>query len=104
MALRLIMFSVLAALPALAQAGEYCVACNGPGATSVCVYSTRARPGAAVALPLAWEALERELKPGAFNVKNLEQHLAQRERDPWADFAAARAPLRPPASHPRASG
>jgi len=77
---------------------------NGPGATSVCVYSTRARPGAPVALPLAWEALERELKPGAFNVKNLEQHLAQRERDPWADFAAARAPLRPPASHPRASG
>jgi bifunctional non-homologous end joining protein LigD len=66
---------------------------NGPGATSVCVYSTRARPGAAVALPLAWEELEQRLKPGAFNVKNLAQHMAQLERDPWADFDAARVAL-----------
>lgn len=66
---------------------------NGPGATSVCVYSTRARPGAPVALPLAWEELERRLKPGAFTVKNLQQHMARLERDPWGDFDAARVPL-----------
>ncbi len=67
---------------------------NGPGATSVCVYSTRARPGAPVALPLAWEELEQGLKPGAFKVKNLEQHMAKLEQDPWEEFAVARAPLR----------
>jgi bifunctional non-homologous end joining protein LigD len=67
---------------------------NGPGATSVCVYSTRARPGAPVALPLAWEELQHGLKPGAFNLKNLEQHMAKLEQDPWQEFGAARAPLR----------
>ncbi|HEU4582990.1 MAG TPA: DNA ligase D [Polyangiaceae bacterium] len=66
---------------------------NGQGATAVCAYSTRARPGAPVALPLAWEELNQRLKPGAFNVQNLAQYLAQRERDPWAEFDDARVAL-----------
>jgi bifunctional non-homologous end joining protein LigD len=66
---------------------------NGPGATSVCVFSTRARPGAPVAVPLAWSELESGFQPGQFNLKNVEQRLAQLKRDPWQDFDALRAKL-----------
>ncbi|MEO8180289.1 MAG: DNA ligase D, partial [Deltaproteobacteria bacterium] len=62
---------------------------NGPGATAVCAFSTRARPGAPVSLPLRWDELESETPPGPFNVKNLEQRLAALEQDPWAGFDEA---------------
>jgi bifunctional non-homologous end joining protein LigD len=66
---------------------------NGPGATSVCAFSTRARPGAPVAVPLDWSELDSGVRPGSFNVKNLEQRLAALKQDPWEAFEAARAPL-----------
>lgn len=40
---------------------------NGRGATAIAPYSTRARTGAAVAMPIAWEALEGAA-PDAFKV------------------------------------
>jgi bifunctional non-homologous end joining protein LigD len=66
---------------------------NGAGATSVCVFSTRARPGAPVAVPLAWSELDSNTNPGQFTLKNLEQRLAQLKRDPWEGFDQARAKL-----------
>jgi len=71
---------------------------NGPGATSVCVFSTRARPGAPVSVPIGWAELDSaelhsRMAAGLFNLNNLEQRLEQLKRDPWGDFDAARAPL-----------
>lgn len=65
MALRLIMFSVLAALPALAQAGEYCVACNGPGATYRCAIDPQsARDPSATDPRLQWLCITELAKAG----------------------------------------
>ena len=44
---------------------------NNRGSTSVAAYSTRARPGAPVSVPLAWEELQRDLRPDQYTVENL---------------------------------
>ncbi|HUD51485.1 DNA ligase D [Parvibaculum sp.] len=66
---------------------------NGRGATAVAAYSTRARAGAPVSTPLAWDELTVRIRPDHFNVKNLRQRLARLKRDPWADFRASARPL-----------
>ena len=58
---------------------------NGRGATAVAPYSTRARAGAPVSMPLSWEELG-EVAPNYFNVANAPARLASLETDPWADF------------------
>lgn len=63
---------------------------NGRGATAICPYSTRARPGAPVSTPLAWEELSASLRSDDFTVRNLPERLARLSRDPWADFADVR--------------
>ena len=63
---------------------------NGRGATAVCSFSTRARPGAPVAVPIAWNELE-ELRPGAYDVQNLQARLERLRKDPWQGFDDARA-------------
>ncbi|TCT06676.1 DNA ligase D [Aquabacter spiritensis] len=74
---------------------------NGRGSTAVAPYSTRARPGAPVSMPLAWEDLSPEIGPAHFTVLNTVARLAALERDPWADFRAAAKPLPVPASRRR---
>lgn len=59
---------------------------NGRGQTFVAPYSTRAREGATVAMPLAWNDLKEELDPRAFTVATVPALLAKRRRDPWADL------------------
>jgi bifunctional non-homologous end joining protein LigD len=66
---------------------------NGRGATAVAPYSTRARPGAPVAMPLDWEELGPELGPAYFTVLNAPTRLAHLSSDPWADFRRAAAYL-----------
>jgi bifunctional non-homologous end joining protein LigD len=58
---------------------------NQRGATAIASYSTRARPGAPVATPLAWDELTARLKPDKYTVRNLPKRLAA-VKDPWADF------------------
>lgn len=64
---------------------------NARGATAVIPYSSRARAGATVSVPLAWEELGPEVAPGRFTLRNARQRLE--EPDPWAAFDAARSPL-----------
>jgi bifunctional non-homologous end joining protein LigD len=59
---------------------------NSRGATAVAAYSTRARPGAPVSTPLAWDDLSPGMKPNSYTVSNLPARLAQLRDDPWADF------------------
>ena len=65
---------------------------NGRGATAVAPYSSRARPGAPVAMPLGWEEIDA-LGPGWFTVSNAPARLSRLDADPWEGFRAAAAPL-----------
>jgi bifunctional non-homologous end joining protein LigD len=66
---------------------------NQRNATAVAAYSTRARPGAAVSAPVAWEELGDKIGPAYFTVENMPPRLAALRSDPWDDFRAAAAPL-----------
>ncbi|WP_437291359.1 DNA ligase D [Sorangium sp. So ce406] len=62
---------------------------NGRGATAVAPYSTRARPGAAVATPLSWDELDAPLDPASFTIETVPQRLATIP-DPWAELTGVR--------------
>jgi bifunctional non-homologous end joining protein LigD len=66
---------------------------NQRGMTAVAAYSTRARPGAPVSMPLAWRELGPEIGPAYFTVQNAPTRLSSLAADPWADFRAAAAPI-----------
>jgi bifunctional non-homologous end joining protein LigD len=57
---------------------------NDRGATAVAAYSTRARPGAPVSTPLAWNELAAIGGADHFRVENVPARLASLKRDPWA--------------------
>jgi bifunctional non-homologous end joining protein LigD len=57
---------------------------NSREATAIAPYSTRARPGAAVATPLSWDELGTQKTPNAFTVLNIGKRLARLKEDPWA--------------------
>jgi bifunctional non-homologous end joining protein LigD len=59
---------------------------NGRGATAVAAYSTRARDGATVSTPLAWDELSSAIRPSHFNVDNLPTRLRHLRPDPWAEI------------------
>ena len=69
---------------------------NQRGMTAVAAYSTRARPGAAVSMPLAWTELGPDIGPAHFTLKNAPARLSSLAADPWADFRAAETPIEPP--------
>jgi bifunctional non-homologous end joining protein LigD len=59
---------------------------NGRGATFIAPYSTRAREGATIALPVEWDELTAKFKPDAFNVRNAKKLLTRRAADPFASM------------------
>jgi bifunctional non-homologous end joining protein LigD len=63
---------------------------NAKGATAVAAYSTRAKRGAPVATPLAWDELSEELDSSHFTVVNIHERLDKLSDDPWAGYFAAR--------------
>ena len=58
--------------------------------TSVAAFSTRARPGAPVSMPIAWSDLTTQLRPEGFTVVTVSRKLARARRDPWAGYWTAR--------------
>jgi bifunctional non-homologous end joining protein LigD len=64
---------------------------NARGATSVAAYSTRARAGAPVSVPISWDEV-RDADPagGSWTVQNLRERLTKARRDPWEGYASTR--------------
>jgi len=56
------------------------------GATAIASYSTRARVGASVATPIAWDELTTSLRPGRFNTRTIPERLRTMKREPWQGF------------------
>ena len=52
--------------------------------TAIVPYSTRARPGAPVAMPVAWSELGRLKSGNRYTVQNAMQRLDRVKKDPWA--------------------
>jgi bifunctional non-homologous end joining protein LigD len=59
---------------------------NYRGAIAVAGFSTRARPTAPVAVPIAWREVTSRLRPDQWTVTNLRHRLARLRADPWADY------------------
>jgi len=66
---------------------------NGRGATAVGAYSPRARGGAPVSTPLAWNEVAHGARPEAFTVETLPARLAGLDEDPWAEIGRLRQSL-----------
>ena len=62
---------------------------NSRSATAIASFSTRARRGAPVAVPLAWDELSHRRPSDSYDVKSLPRRLARLRRDPWEGFFEA---------------
>jgi bifunctional non-homologous end joining protein LigD len=56
----------------------------------VAAYSTRAKTGAPVSVPLAWTELGPDRRPEDLQVGNVEARLDALSRDPWEEYFRAR--------------
>jgi len=56
--------------------------------TSICAFSPRARPGAAVSMPIEWQDLGG--LPLTFTLTTVPRQLRRRRRDPWAKYWTCR--------------
>ena len=66
---------------------------NSRGSTWVAPFSTRARPGAPVSTPVAWEELGGDLRSDTYTVANVRRRLASLGRDPWEGIDQVRQSL-----------
>jgi bifunctional non-homologous end joining protein LigD len=59
---------------------------NALGATAVASFCPRARPGATVATPLAWDEVTEKLDPAMFTLRSVPERLGTLSSDPWIGF------------------
>jgi len=59
---------------------------NDLTSTAIAAFSVRAREGAPVAMPIAWETLKPDFKPAIFTIQTVPAYLEKRRTDPWAEF------------------
>jgi len=67
---------------------------NDFGATAIAAYSTRARRGAPVAVPLTWREVTADLKPADFTIAAVRQRVRRQRTDPWKEFWVLRQRLK----------
>ncbi len=58
--------------------------------TSIAAYSTRAREGAPVSVPIGWNELRATLDPSQFTVAAVLDRLQRKKTDPWAEYFKTR--------------
>jgi len=58
--------------------------------TSVAAFSTRARDGAPVSVPIAWTELTERLRPADLTVATVPPRLERQRKDPWTDYFTLR--------------
>ena len=63
---------------------------NDVTSTAVAPYSARAREGATVSTPVAWEELTANLKLPSFTIDTVPQRLKKQKKDPWQDFSTTK--------------
>ncbi|MBX9790890.1 MAG: non-homologous end-joining DNA ligase [Pirellulales bacterium] len=63
---------------------------NGRGSTAIAPYSTRAKQGAKVSVPIAWEELDAKLRSDHFDIAGVIARLRRLNRDPWAAMQPVR--------------
>jgi bifunctional non-homologous end joining protein LigD len=63
---------------------------NERGATAIAPYSTRARPGAPLAMPVTWQDLARTESAASFTLDDADVLARHRGRHPWADYHRVR--------------
>jgi len=61
--------------------------------TSVAAYSTRARAGAPVSVPVTWEELPRTSGGNQYTVLNIAKRLGSLKQDPWKDIGRVKQKL-----------
>jgi len=69
---------------------------NSREATAVAPYSTRARDGAPVSVPISWDELGALDGGSRYTVLNIAQRLLRLRKDPWADIGKLKQPLPKP--------
>lgn len=63
---------------------------NTRGATAIACYSTRARAGCPVAVPVRWDELRPELTGDRYSLSSVRRRLGSLRGDPWEGFDDAR--------------
>jgi DNA primase len=61
--------------------------------TAVAAYSTRARAGAPVSVPVTWEELSKTKGGSQYTVLNLAKRLSSLKQDPWKDIGRVKQKL-----------
>ena len=69
---------------------------NSREATAIAPYSTRARAGASISVPIEWSELGGLKSANQFTVLNLMQRLSRQRKDPWAGIGRLRQSLPKP--------
>ncbi|TIV15069.1 MAG: DNA ligase D, partial [Mesorhizobium sp.] len=59
---------------------------NGRGSTTVAPYSSRAKKGATISMPVTWPEIEKGLAPNAFPLGDASTLAQLKKADPWKDF------------------
>ncbi len=59
---------------------------NDRTATAVAPYSTRARPGAPIALPINWSEMRNLPSGNHFTMATIDKRLSAKRADPWAEM------------------
>ena len=58
--------------------------------TSIAAYSTRARDGAPVSVPIKWDELRSSLEPRSFTMITVQRRLERLAEDPWKGYWSCR--------------